>query len=183
MPLFLFGHSLGGVVAVLCALEEQTRLSGLVTSSGAFRPAHIPSKPAFLAARILSPIVPHLKLSGGLKPELLSHDPKVVANYQADPLVQSEVTIRWGVEFFGAYEQAISRAGELSLPLLVMQGEADGIATLEGARAFFAQAGSADKKLRTYPGLRHELFNELPEQRRHVLADLTQWLVAHVEAR
>lgn len=179
LPLFLLGHSLGGIVAVLCALDQPSGLAGLIASSSVFRLRAPPSRVALIGARLLSWIAPRLRVANGLRPEQLSTDPGVVAANRADPLVQRDVTVRWVVEFFHNYSRAIEGAGNLSLPLLVLQGGDDQIAAADGARLFFESAGSTDKTLRIYPGLWHELFNEPPEDRRPVVGDLLDWLRAH----
>jgi|ERR1043166_5214364 alpha-beta hydrolase superfamily lysophospholipase len=179
--IFLLGHSLGGVVAVIYALDHQPGLAGLVAASTAFQPASPPAKLSLLGVRLLSFLTPHFRVGNNLKPEDLSTDHGEIAQYQADPLVQRRVTVSWVNEFFSHHEEALERACELSLPLLVLHGGDDRIASLKAARTFFERAGSADKTFRLFPGLRHELYSESPEKRRLVFADLLKWLAAHLK--
>jgi len=179
MPLFLMGHSLGAIVAVLYAFDHQSKLAGLIAASGAFQLASEPGRVPLAAARLLSSFAPCLTRGNGLKPEELSGDPDVIAAFRADPLIGHKVTVRWVTEFFDNYKQAICRAAELHLPLLVLHGRADRIARVDGSEAFFNAAGSSDKTLHIYPGLHHELYNEEASGRRKVFADLLGWLQTH----
>lgn len=181
LPIFLMGHSLGGILAVLYALDHQRELAGLVTASTAFQLASPPGALSLLGARVLSTVAPGLKLQNDLDPAQLSNDPALPAQYLSDPLVERQVTAQWASEFFSNYGQALERAPELTLPLLVLHGGADEIADVAGARAFHERATSGDKTVRVYTDLRHELYTELPEKRNQVFADLIKWLAAHLE--
>jgi alpha-beta hydrolase superfamily lysophospholipase len=181
LPIFLMGHSMGGIVAVLYALNHQAELAGLIAASTAFQLVSPPAPWSLLGSRLLSAVAPGLKLQNDLHPDQLSNDPGVAARYLADPLVQRRVTVQWANEFFGNYHQAIERAGELLLPVLVLHGGSDRIAEIAGARAFLERVSSADKTLHVYPNLRHELYNELPEYRSRVFSDLIAWLAKHSE--
>ena len=68
--------------------------------------------------------------------------------------------------------------GTITLPILMMHGDADAMAACEGSRIFHAGVGSTDKSLKLYPGLYHEIFNE-PE-RLAVLGDVAEWLEARI---
>jgi alpha-beta hydrolase superfamily lysophospholipase len=180
LPIFLMGHSLGGILAVLYALDHQRELAGLVTASTAFQLASPPGALSLLGTRVLSTVAPGVKLQNDLDPAQLSNDPALPAQYLSDPLVERQVTAQWASEFFSNYGQALERAPELTLPLLVLHGGADEIADVAGARAFHERATSSDKTLRVYTELRHELYTELPENRNQVFADLIKWLAAHL---
>jgi len=181
LPIFLMGHSLGGILTVLYALDHQSELAGLITASTAFQLASPPGALSLLGARVLSTVAPGVKLQNDLDPAQLSNDPALPAQYLSDPLVERQVTAKWASEFFSNYGRALQRAPELSIPLLVLHGGADEIADVAGARAFHERAGSSDKSLQVYTELRHELYTELPENRNQVFADLIKWLAAHLE--
>jgi alpha-beta hydrolase superfamily lysophospholipase len=181
LPVFLMGHSLGGILAVLYALDHQRRLAGLITASTAFQLISPPKTLSLLGARVLSTVAPGIKLANDLDPDQLSNNPAVASQYLADPLVERKVTVQWASEFFGHYGQALERAPELSMPVLVLHGDADEIADVRGARAFHERVASKDKTLRVYAGLRHELYTELPENQKQVFADIIAWLAAHLE--
>jgi alpha-beta hydrolase superfamily lysophospholipase len=99
----------------------------------------------------------------------------MVAAYRDDPLVfRGMVTARLAAEMLRTMARVTGEAGRIGLPLLVMQGGADRLVDPEGAGVFYRAAGSADKTLKIYDGLYHEILNE-PE-RMSVLHDLETWM-------
>ena len=89
-----------------------------------------------------------------------------------------KVRARLIAEMMAAMNQTLARAPDINLPILIMHGEDDVLTSPDGSREFFAHAGSADKTLKIYPGLYHEIFNE-PEKD-VVLTEMTDWLEAHL---
>ena len=105
----------------------------------------------------------------------VSRDPLVVKAYTDDPLVNhGKMSAGFVSELFKAMEEIQARAGEISLPLLVMHGEQDSMASPKGAQFLYDKAGSTDKVLKLYPELYHEILKE-PEKDQ-VMADLLSWL-------
>jgi acylglycerol lipase len=74
-------------------------------------------------------------------------------------------------------DRALAAAPAITLPVLMVHGQADEICSVGGARDFFKRLGSADKAFTEYPGLLHEIFNEIG--RVAVVADVVKWLQAH----
>lgn len=174
--IFLLGHSLGGLIAAHYALAHQPELSGLITSSAAFKVKIEANAVKLALGGFFSRHWPSLTMSNELDPNHISRDPAVVKAYISDPLVHDRVSARWFTEFTAAIEQAQARAPELKLPLLVMQSAADQLVVPEGASEFYAKAGSRDKTLKLWPGLYHEMFNE-PEKA-EVMKFTSEWLHA-----
>jgi alpha-beta hydrolase superfamily lysophospholipase len=103
----------------------------------------------------------------------------VVSAYQTDPLVfETRLRARLGAEMLDAMRDVARGLPSLRVPLLAMQGSEDGLVDPSSAAFVSERAGSADKTLKVYPGLWHEIFNE-PERER-VLDDVVAWLDAHV---
>jgi acylglycerol lipase len=175
-PLFLLGHSLGGLIATVYALRHQPVLDGLILSS----PSVIapPVSPATLrAGRFLSRWASNLPVVA-LRLDAVSRDPDVVRAYREDPLVHlGRVRARTGAEILRAIDEVHRDVARLRLPLLAIQGTVDRLVDPGAARWVDAHVSSPDHTLHIYDGLYHEVFNE-PE-RDAVLNDVAGWLAAH----
>lgn len=177
---FLVGHSMGGHIALAYAIRFPEGLTGVVASGPTLiLKAEVPAWKRALG-QAMSGLLPTLALASGLETRLLSHDPAVVAAYEADPLVHDRVSARLYVEMVRSGAETLAAAPRLSVPCLLMHGADDGLTDPEGSRAFYAAATVEDKTLRLYEGFYHEIFNEVDKAR--VLADLAAWLEERVDA-
>jgi lysophospholipase len=178
LPLFLLGHSMGGLIAAAFLGEDQASFRGCVLSGPALRSDAEPSKFAMAVVRLISWLAPTAPLIG-LDPVGVSRDPAVVKAYVTDPLVHhGKATARLITELSSTMRTTLAAAPGIKLPLLIMHGDADVLTSPGGSQALHDTAGSADKTLKLYPGLYHEIFNE-PE-RDQVLGDMSAWLEAHL---
>lgn len=177
VPLFLLGHSFGGLVALQYATGEPAELAGLVLS-GAYVQVTVGSPLLRSAAQLLSAVTPNLGVQR-VPPEYVSRDPDVVAAYRADPLVHhGKVPARTGAEILATTQALPDRLERLRVPMLIMHGSEDRLATPDGSRMVHQRVTMEDRTLRLYDGLYHEIFNE-PEQDQ-VLDDLVGWLAEHI---
>lgn len=174
---FLLGHSLGGIITIFYAAEHQQYLRGLILSSAGIK-LHMSTymKLARIAARGLASFYPSLTLGSNLNQKYLSHDPQVIANYQADPLVHGRASVALGHAMFTAQEDLYKIAPQLHIPLYIMHGTGDRITDSKGSEKFYQMAASPDKTLRLYEGLYHELINEIPIAKADVLRDIRAWV-------
>ncbi|MFN3597578.1 MAG: lysophospholipase [Rubricoccaceae bacterium] len=178
-PLFLMGHSMGGLMAASCvARHGAAPLAGLVLSSPALR-VEVP-----WLLRTLAPVVARwLPAAPAKRIDLsrLSHDPRVARQFREDEhAIRRGVGARLGYEVTQAAARLDARSEAFALPLYVFHGTADAITDPEGSRAFVDAAPSPDKTLRLYDGLYHETLNEY--ERDTVIGELADWLVARAEA-
>lgn len=177
VPVFLFGHSMGGAIAFAYALRHQGELSGLVLSAPAVVIENV-SPVTIALGKLLSRVAPGagiLQLDGSA----VSRDPEVVRAYDADPLnFRGKVPARTAAEILAIADIASARLPELTLPLLVYQGTADQLVSPKAAPLVHARAGSADKTVRVFEGGYHEMHNE-PEQA-EVIGMVADWLDARV---
>lgn len=174
LPLVLLGHSLGGLVALSAIVHRVVEPDALALSSPFLRSAV--GAPAAVEAlvRLAGRVLPRLRIKAPIPPDELSHDPEVVAAYQADEHIVRSLTLSWLAEVLRAQREVLARAGEVTLPSLVLIGTADAIADPGRTREVYRRLGSADKTLRAYDGFRHEVLNEVERER--VVADLVSWL-------
>lgn len=170
---FILGHSMGGAIASLYAIVDRPRVAGIVLSGPALGAAHGPGivARAMLVAGRIAPRLPMVRLDAAA----VSRDPGVVLRYRNDPFVYTG-RVRAGLvaAMIRAARHIDDRVHHITLPLLIMHGTEDKLASHHHSRAFHERASSADKTLRLYDGLYHEIFNE-PE-RDEVLADMIAWL-------
>jgi alpha-beta hydrolase superfamily lysophospholipase len=176
LPVFLLGHSAGGVVSCVYALEHQAELAGLICESFAFQVA----APDFALAVVkgISHLAPHVHVLK-LKNEQFSRDPRAVRAMDADPLIADEAQPSSTVaELVRADERLREEFPRITLPVLILHGTADEVTNPRGSQLFYDTAGSADKTLRLYDGHVHDLFNDYG--RDVVMADVTAWIAARL---
>jgi acylglycerol lipase len=156
-------------------------LAGLVVSSGAFKPA-LDATQAIKKSigTFMANFAPAMTVPAGLDVKLISRDENVVQAYINDPLVHGKISMKMGVDLFATGQTLIEKANRITLPILVIHGDADGIATVQGSQAFFGGLSSQDKTLKIYPGFYHETMNEPFNDRRQVLSDIVGWINKHV---
>lgn len=177
LPLFLLGHSAGGVVGCSYALDHQNELAGFICESFAYRvPA--PGPVLWLTKAVLGPLFPGLPVLK-LKMEDFSRDPAAVAALLADPLTRNEVQPAGTVAaLLRATDRMRAGFGSLTLPLLILHGTNDKATMYQGSEEFFAKAGSADKTLKLYDEHYHDLLNDIGKQ--EVFADILAWIEARL---
>ncbi|MEI7673243.1 MAG: lysophospholipase [Deltaproteobacteria bacterium] len=176
-PVFLVGHSMGGLIGAIYLLSHQKELAGAILSGPAVKAPDNISAVTLFAGKVLSALIPKLGLIQ-LDAEGVCRDPAVVKAYMTDPLVYGgKVTARLGAEMIKAMGQTGAEASRITLPLLILQGGADRLVNPSGAQMLYDGVASADRKLILYEGFYHEVFNE-PEHVR-VLLDVEKWLAAH----
>jgi alpha-beta hydrolase superfamily lysophospholipase len=176
LPVFLVGHSMGGLVVAAFAAERRPEIAGAATSGAALALAEAPSGVRLALLRLLARVVPRLRMEQPIEIGSLSRDPEVGRAYAEDPLVLRRMTLAFGAAFLDATRRTASAAGRVGIPMLLLHGEDDALCLAEGSRRFHADLDASARELRIYPGLRHEILNE-PE-REVVLADLLAWMRA-----
>lgn len=178
VPLYVIGHSQGGLIVLATALSQQQRIAGCVLSSPALGIA-VPV-PAWKDAlgRVMARVLPSLAIPSGLDPLHISRDPQVVQDYVADPLVPTFARARWYVAFTEAQAEMARRAPEIRLPILVLQAGADRVVDPDATERLAGRLGSDDVTFERLDGLYHEIFNE-PEKEA-VLDQVVAWIEARL---
>lgn len=183
-PIFLLGHSLGGAIALLYALRHQDRLAGLILSAPAASDAAAPLLLRYAGRilqidRLIARVAPEYGLID-LPPEDLSRDPAEVQAYRDDPLVPGgKLKAKTASEMAKAMRGPIAKdLGAITLPVLLIHGAGDPLIPVDASTHVRDHVGSGDVTLHVYPGLLHEVFNELPADRDRAIGDLLAWLDA-----
>ncbi len=175
LPLFLFGHSMGGAIVALFGITRQPDfLNGLILSGAALKISDSISPLLVKLSAFLGTVLPWLP-TVRLNPDHLSRDTDVVEMYSTDELVYHGGTpARTGREIVRATRRIQEAAEQLTLPVLIMHGTGDQITDFRGSQYLYIHAGSTDKTLKLYDGFYHEILNE--PQKHLVLKDLLHWL-------
>jgi acylglycerol lipase len=176
LPVFLLGHSAGGVVSCVYTLEHQAKLAGLICESFAFQVAA--PEAALAVVKGLSHLAPHLHVLR-LKNEDFSRDRAVVDAMNRDPLIADEVQPTNTVAELVRADERLKREFPLiTLPVLILHGTADKVTNPKGSQLFYETAGSRDKTLQLYDEYVHDLLNDVGKEK--VMADIASWIGARL---
>ena len=178
LPLFMLGHSAGGVVACTYTLDHQSELAGLICESFAFK---VPAPDFALAVfKGLAHVAPHTHVLH-LKNEDFSRDPAVVRKMNADPLIHNETQpTQTLAEMVRADARLEREFGQITLPVLILHGTSDKATRFAGSQQFYDNAGSSDKTIKLYEGAYHDPLNDTVKDQ--VMADVVSWIEARLRA-
>ncbi len=177
-PTFLLAHSHGALMATHWAASKPAGLRALAMSAPFYRLAFEPPALKLFGAKLIRGIAPSLHLSNELKVEDLSRDPAWQKSSAEDPLYLHVTTPRWFFATAGAQERLAGLGKDVAVPLFVVAGTADRIASMPAARAFFDTVASTDKTWKDYPDFRHEVLCE--QNKEQPMGDIVAWISAHL---
>ncbi len=178
LPTFLYGHSLGAILALNYGLRRKPDLKGVIATGPALHSA-LENQPVKVAiARVLGTLLPSMLLNSGLQTSHLSHDPQVEQLYVSDPLVHDKVSLGFGKIMLDNVGWTLAHAGEFPLPLLLMQGTQDMIAFPSSSQEF-AKAAGAKATLVLWKDLYHEIHNE--PNKAEVIQTMIRWMDDHLK--
>jgi len=175
LPRFLYGHSLGGNLAIYYALKKHPDLAGVIASAPLLRLAFKPSQWKTGILRGMRAMRLNFSIRSGLDDSALSHDQNVVRTYRNDPLTHDLISPRLAMDMLRYGQWMLKHAAEFPLPLLLMHGESDRITSVPASVEFAERLGRRCE-LKIWDGLDHELHNE-PEQKQ-VFAFVVGWMNA-----
>ncbi|SFE95269.1 alpha/beta hydrolase [Alteribacillus iranensis] len=164
LPIFLFGHSMGGLISIRALMEKYMPVKGLVLSSPCLGLYEYPNRMAELATKMLHRVTPSLTAKTGIHAERITRNPDVRKEYQEDELNITTVTARWYQEMVKAMRIAYHQTDRFpDIPLLVMQAGEDYIVDQHATHRWFNRLETKDRSIKEWKGLYHELLNE-PER-------------------
>jgi alpha-beta hydrolase superfamily lysophospholipase len=178
LPIFLYGHSMGGNIVLQYALTRPSSIRGVIATGPWLRLRHPPPPLQQWMARIVPHVFPSLTIANGLDAAGLSRDPAVARAYVEDPLVHDRISAQLGGSMLRAGEATLAQAGRMRPPVLLMHGADDPITDPAATESLYEAIPGPDKTLRLWTGLRHEIHNE-PEQA-EVLQVMVDWMLAHL---
>lgn len=177
-PLFLLGHSMGGLIALRYLEEYATEVAGAVIVSPWLATAMPVPRWKVTAANALAKLLPALPFRSELKADLLTRDTDIVEAYRVDPLVHGRITPRLFVEASAAMGLVLRRSDRLHAPLLFLLAGDDRIVNSDRTQRFARSLSTPDVTVNVYPGHYHELLHELDRSRIH--RQVADWLIARV---
>ncbi len=181
LPQFLYGHSLGGLLALTYATQNNSAgLKGVMVTGAGLRSALQEQKAKIAMANILGTLMPAMTIPSGIDTTTISRDKAVVDKYVNDPLTHDKTSLGLGKSALTAIDICFAHAKEFSYPLLIMHGKADKLTYASGSEDFarLASANNKDVTLKLWDGLYHEIHNE-PEQA-EVFKVMVEWLDRHL---
>lgn len=177
LPLFVLGHSHGGLVLAAAGIQGVLRpdeVSGCIMTAPYLVPATKLTWPWRLFAALSNVFAPAMRVKTGLTPEHMTADPAMISDSRADTLLLRAATPRWYATAVKTQAEVAARAADFRLPLLCLIGDHDQIASMEGARHFVERISSADKTFHVIPGARHEVLRET--SREQTFQQILQWM-------
>ncbi len=172
----IFGHSFGGLVAILWALRGCEGLTSAVIQSPLLEAGFPVPILKVLAARVMAVCWPACPFRLNLDATALSHDPEVIAAYQADPLVHNIMTARAYQAILRARDEAMAHAAAMRVPSLLLCGSEDRIVSVAYASRWFERL-TCQKRQMVFPGGYHELHHE--PVRGEVFRLTSEWTLSH----
>ncbi|WP_029192350.1 alpha/beta hydrolase [Paenibacillus harenae] len=173
VPVFLYGHSMGGNVALSCALRYKPQIRGLILTSPWLRLAFKPNPAVEWIGRKLARVMPALQQSTGLNPADLYRPGYPAAAPIADPLCHTKITLRTYTEIAAGGEWALSHSDLLHVPLLLMHGTSDRITSFEASRQL-AESLGGQCRFAVSEGGYHELHNDSDGEK--TIAGIINWI-------
>jgi len=176
LPVFVVGHSMGALVSFRWCIERGVHadVRGVALSSPFIRLALPVPSWKLAPARVLSRIYPSFTMPTGIPLEYLTSDGALIRETASDPLYGTPATARWFTETVAAQRTVLARASEVRLPLLFVVAGGDRLVDPEAARQLHDAATGALREWHCYPGMEHEVFNEV--RREDVYRDMLTWI-------
>lgn len=164
LPVFIFGHSMGGLIAIRLLQEEQFDLAGVILTSPCLGLKHAPSKFLDLLSHVINVVFPSLRMNSGITVDMATRNQDVIEADAGDTLYITKVSVRWYRELVGAIKEAfLSLEDTKDVPMLVMQAGDDKIVNKIPVKDWFNHAPLSEKRFKEWPKFYHEIFNE-PER-------------------
>ena len=175
LPIFLYGHSMGGGIVIDYVLNKKhTGLSGVIATAPLLEPAFKPPAVLLFIGKLMRSVYPGFTQNNQLDVNMISRDEMVVEAYTKDPLVHNKITSETAIGMLNSGMNSLSYKGKVNLPMYLTHGDKDGL-TSHHATQKFASNISGDVTLKIWNGFYHELHNE-PEKM-EVLDHIHDWIL------
>jgi alpha-beta hydrolase superfamily lysophospholipase len=178
LPIFLYGHSMGGLVVADFIEQCPSGVRGAVISAAPFEPVGVAKGSLVLLARIMSVVYPRFSVNLGLKGGDVYRDKAAQERSDSDPFLRHAVSARWGVEHLRTIDEVKQNSKCITTPFLILHGDQDKLNSWQGAQAFFDSVPFADKEIKIYPGYYHAMHDDIGHE--ILLKDAGDWVLRHI---
>jgi alpha-beta hydrolase superfamily lysophospholipase len=178
LPLFLVGHSLGGLISLRYLEEYDVPFRGAIITAPWLGTAVDVPRWQVLASSVLTRLLPAFPFPARLDAALLTHDDERAADYRDDPLIHSTITPRLFTETATAIEQAHRRGDRIRTPILFLLAGDDQIVDTSRSLAFAQSLPVGDITIDVLEGDYHEVLQE--RDRAATMAEMRDWLFDHL---
>ncbi len=178
-PLFILGHSHGGLVVTAAVLRGLDAARGYILSAPYYRSRVPVPLIKQWAGRALNPICPSLRIPSGLDSAWMTSDPAMREDSRKDPLIVGTATPRWYCGAMAAQAEVMRHRADFRRPFLALVGDADPVSDPTAVHEFYVDAGAPDKAERIYPHLLHEILRETDRER--IFQDILEWMRERAE--
>jgi lysophospholipase len=164
LPVFLLGHSMGGLISIRLLQEEKLNLAGVILSSPCLGLVHAPSRLLNALSHVLNVLYPSLRMNSGLTVQMATRNEDVREADSNDTLYVTKVSVRWYRELANAIKEAFENMENIQdVPMLLMQAGDDKIVNKMTVKEWFNNAPLSEKRFKEWQKCYHEIFNE-PER-------------------
>lgn len=178
LPTFLYGHSMGGNLALKYTIDRHPSLNGLVVTGSWIKLAFQPSPILVGISKVAKLIAPSFTQSNDLDPSTVSSDPVVVKAYVDDPLVHNQVSFMTGASMLAAAAALDTYKGEMKVPTLIMHGSADKVTDYKASEQFAKRVTGKEVTFKGWDGFYHEIHNE--KEQGQVFKYTLDWFNKHL---
>lgn len=155
-PIFLLGHSLGGLIVLYHALIRKPAVTGIVAMCPALHTIVREQKIKVVMARLLGKLAPKMTIPSDIDDTQLISDPEKLQQFRNDPLVHDQMSMGFGMDAMSAMDTVLSLATEFALPTLLVHAKNDQVNFLSGSEEI-ASKHAGDCTLKVYGDVRHDL--------------------------
>lgn len=177
LPIILYGHSMGGNIAINYAIRRDSNVKLLVVTSPWIELTYPAPRYIEILSRIMYSVLPFYPFKSPIKPEQISHVEEEVRKYATDPLIHSRITPRLYTSVVDAGLYALKNASRIKIPVLLMHGADDSITLPDATRRLAGRIPNAIYV--EWPGLYHEIHNEAV--RNEVFIQIKDWIEKYLK--
>lgn len=175
LPLFLLGHSMGGLICnrTLLAFKD-IKVEGLILSSPLCQPIVKVHRLKLAGGKVLAKWLPDTTLKTQVHYKQLTRDRDIINEYMHDHLRHDKINPQLFFDMIHHCQYLLEHASQIRLPVIVLQAGHDVLVSLEATQSYFKKITSEDKTFKIYEGYHHEIFNDIGRQA--VYADIMTWM-------